>query len=457
MCARPGPRRPNQSRSRDVPPVFSDTAALAVPPSSRGGRPIVSPARVYDHTTSSGVSPSPSAPRDSATAPTAGVGGEARSWSLPVPDGAYAKVPAWTSREAWFDALLDVLATPEGAATLRAASVSRDTVCRVARADAESADHGTGRHVTTAHETVGRRTGLEWETVRKARRVLVKLGLAVVLVEGNYLRVDQRRAARLAHGGRQISAASVRALTMPRGTVQRTEPSTEAVDQPVDTDHLPAPCAGGTSSHLESGYPSALTRAVAASRRPRTTRNHPATSVSSPRPIELQRLAARVARRMPWLDRSGHIGALCDALQRAGVDGSAWSCGGLLAAVDAQVAADGWKVVDPSYQRDPLAYFVKLVRRAVASGVEPDLRRVARERAERAARAAQRAAEDDAARRGRAPMPAALRAQLDAARTVATPTFRRPVEQPAASPALRAKIAAMVARYGVPEGARDSI
>jgi len=39
--------------------------------------------------------------------------GRVGSWIIPAPEGAYGPVVAWTSGEAWFDAVLDALATPE--------------------------------------------------------------------------------------------------------------------------------------------------------------------------------------------------------------------------------------------------------------------------------------------------------------------------------------------------------
>ena len=36
------------------------------------------------------------------------------SWASRAPEGAYGPIPAWTSGAAWFDALMDVLATPAG-------------------------------------------------------------------------------------------------------------------------------------------------------------------------------------------------------------------------------------------------------------------------------------------------------------------------------------------------------
>jgi hypothetical protein len=73
---------------------------------------------------------------------------------LPAPVGACSSVVAWPSASAWFDAVMDVLSTPEGEAERRAAKVARDTLLRVAYADRLAADRRTGRDMATAHETV---------------------------------------------------------------------------------------------------------------------------------------------------------------------------------------------------------------------------------------------------------------------------------------------------------------
>lgn len=138
------------------------------------------------------------------------------SWSLQAPPGAYAAVPAWTSGAAWFDAVMDALRTPEGEELRRRVSIAPDTLLRIAHADMLAADADTGRGVSTAHETVAEVTGVCKKTVQRARGLLEALGLAVSIVEGRYLTVAEREAALSAHGGRQIKAASVRALTMPK-------------------------------------------------------------------------------------------------------------------------------------------------------------------------------------------------------------------------------------------------
>lgn len=320
-----------------------------------------------------------------------------------MPEGAYARVPVWSSGQAWFDALMDVLATPPGASARAAAALSVDTFLMVARQEWVSADVATGRGVTTAHETVAARAGVSVASVRRARRLLEVLGFSVTLQMGRYLTREERQAATAAHGGQQLKAASVRALTIPRPAPT------------VDIEHLPSSQDGLLLSSVRKHSPRrARARTWAASRPARKNRNPKTPHEREPRPIQVQRMAAGLVARVPWLGRGVHIGQVCDLLTRAGVDPSAWTVGGLLTAVDASLRADRIAALGPDEQRDPRAYFAWLLARVLGQGPEPDQDRVRREQRERAEERARRQAEHEARSARAVPMPAELHAQLRA-------------------------------------------
>lgn len=295
------------------------------------------------------------------------------SWSLAAPDGAYSGVIAWASGEAWFDALMDTLRTAAGEEARRRAKVAPDTLLRVARADWMSADVATGRGVATAHETVADDLGMSSKTVQRSRGLLEALGFAVTIVEGRYLTVAERRAARETHGGYQLRAASLRALTMPR-------PS-----QPVQNVHLPRRGKRMLSTHLLKNSPTrAGARRTGAPRpSPNTTKSpnpparrsaHPGT----PRPLPLQRLAAELVRRVRWLDTGRHLGALCDVLDMAGVDGERWSAGALIETMDRFTAERRLK--HPGEARNPLGFLRWMLTAAIDPGeLTPDERRAERD------------------------------------------------------------------------------
>ncbi len=327
--------------------------------------------------------------------------GARTSWALPAPEGAYARIPAWSSADDWLDQLTEALDTTAGESARRSVGITRDTFVTVAVAESKSADRSTGRNVTTAHETVAASTRLGVITVRRARRLLELLGFAVTVVRGRYMTEAERAEAHALHGGHQIRAASTRALTLPRPPRRlRRRPA-------VDNEQLPGSYPGTSSSHLRSRYPTTRRRASEAATRPAQTKE------SAPRPIVLQRLAAKIAARVPWIARRTHIGGLCDALVRAGVDPAQWTAGGLLTAMDDRARDDGWKVIDPTYQRNPLAYFTLELRRTLDAGAEPDIARAAREKTERAEQRHRRTAEDTETS---VPMPPEVRTAIDAIR-----------------------------------------
>lgn len=325
------------------------------------------------------------------------------SWTLPAPAGAYSELPAWSSAEVWFDALLDVLATPAGEECRAAAKVGRDTLLRVAYADRKAADQATGRGVATAHETVAAQLGMSAKTVQRVRRLIERLGLAVTVVEGRYLTTAERAAATARHGGRQDRAASTRALIMPR------EVGMVADRRPVENVHLPSPGRVKSSSPVRKYSPTralARTRKATAARRPAKTTGKTLIRSTKPRTLAVQQLAAELARRMPWLVRDGrHVGHLCDALDRQQLVQRGWTSQQILDRIDTYNRSTSTRTADPVAQRDPVSYLVWMLRRAIA----PDDLSPSVEAAERRDR-------NLAARRSATAEAAARRAQLDAER-----------------------------------------
>jgi hypothetical protein len=311
------------------------------------------------------------------------------SWSLEAPPGAYAAVPAWTSGAAWFDAVMDALRTPEGEELRRRVSIAPDTLLRIAHADMLAADVDTGRGVSTAHETVAEVTGVCKKTVQRARGLLEALGLAVTVVEGRYLTVAEREAAESAHGGRQIKAASVRALTMPKRWA-------------VENVHLPRRGDLGVKApDLEVKPTGASARESAAPRPPAKTTGSTRRGSSRsgwPRSIGVQRFAAGLVARMRWLADGRHIGQVCAMLERTGVDPDRWTIDAFMDALATGNKRAGFTVAEPSGQRDPVAYLGWQIKNAIdpnepTPAEEAQLRAI-QARAELEARRREREAEE---------------------------------------------------------------
>ena len=233
--------------------------------------------------------------------------------------------------------------TPTGETARAAAHVAIDTLLRVATADAAVADARTGRNVATAHDTVAAQLGMSAKTVQRARTLLERLGLAVTVWAGRYLTVLERAAARARHGAMQLRAASTRALISPKQAVALL---------PVENVQLPRRGRHTTTTHLSRKS----TTRVTARRR---------TASMTPVPVGVQRLAAQLAQRMPWLARDRHIGALARLLNRHQLDADAgWSAERLLRVIELHNRATGHLVPDPAKQRSPLGYLHTLLTAA---------------------------------------------------------------------------------------------
>jgi hypothetical protein len=287
-----------------------------------------------------------------------------------------------------------VLDTPQGCAALKQARISSGLVLRVAGQDADHADHHTGRDVATAHETVAELLDVAKITVRRARSVLEALGFAVTVVAGRYLTTAERETAHAHHGGHQLRCASVRALTIPRGcTSYRRE-------------HLPRrgwsePLASRTKC-LPSG--AQARPGTSAMRKPRP-----------PRSLAVQRLAAKLVQRLPWLAR-GHIGALCDVLAAHGLDEDGWTAQDVIEHLDARNRGRGLYSIPGSRQRNPLGLFRSQLQDALTTVTEPPQQRRAREARERAV-ARQAARDAHANAQAEAAAPEAVRRHAAAIRT----------------------------------------
>ncbi|WP_146079338.1 MULTISPECIES: hypothetical protein [unclassified Rathayibacter] len=298
---------------------------------------------------------------------------------------------------------MDALGTSPGEELRRAARVAPDTLLRVARADWLAADVDTGRGVTTAHETVAAALGMCGKTVQRARALMESLGFAATVLDGRYLTRAERNAAHAAHGGRQLRMASTRALIMPRPTpatlpapTSRTGESFGSVENVQLPRRRPLTSTAPVKRHSPTrGEP----RSGAASRQPRRRSDAKRSSTGRPavpRSIELQRFAAALAHRIPWLARGVHIGHVVGMLDRTGIDVSEWSVEGLMFAMNAWLSRDGRRVPETFTSRNALGFYGWVIRRVITEHSQLDTARrvaAAQRDADRARAAAERAAE----------------------------------------------------------------
>jgi hypothetical protein len=320
-----------------------------------------------------------------------------RAWHLTSDEGAYRDVLAWTSREAWFDAVLDALATGHGEELRSRAKVKRETLLRVALQDRRSADPRSGRGVYTSHATVARAIGVKSpRTVKRARDLLVELGFAVVIVVGRHLNAAERIEAQATHGRSQNRAASLRALTMPRpsgSADQNVTPSRR--DKFLRNSHLSeskknhrAQARAGEYSTTGAGTTISRTwdpRKAAA----RPGKDGQGPSLPQPRrtfPVwdpTLFAFAKAFQTRMPALRRF-HPATICKLLADAHIDPRRWhNADSLVSAMEhSNKTRGGWRFADPQQQRNPLAYTHHMLTLTVDPAAETPYEAYRRRRAE---------------------------------------------------------------------------
>lgn len=267
-----------------------------------------------------------------------------RAWMLP-PRERVSITPAWRNRAGWLRALAVALAMPHGVTVIRHEQTSRRAVLAVARIDAQTAEHRTGRNVATSHHTVSARAGLSIGTVQKCRRVLERLQFMRTVAVGRYLTNIERAEAAMWHGGRQIRAASTRILSLPR-------------------------YAGGYGS----GHLSRRDKDLS----PLTSRNHYPTRASArgaatrqqkqaKKSRQLVRLndqifAAKLRDRIGWLKGDFHTLAIARILNAENIDAGHWTVNEFCRALDKAAAQNGRRTEWTGIHH-PLAYLRHFVRK----------------------------------------------------------------------------------------------
>lgn len=273
--------------------------------------------------------------------------------------------PVWLSRDGWIDAVRAWAASPDFAALCASegVSIASATVVAVAVLWAESADHGTGRNTAVTRDRIAAKLGCAAKTVSRAWKVLGAAGWAVEAARG--------------HGSSSGHTAGNRPSIW--HLVSR-RPAVPAAADSGGNVHLP-PKAGCCLVPPVGNYsPSVRERA----REEVSTQTHPPARRrwrATPRPLAVQRLAAglvtpavgrgpdndgRRSALVVGLDR-GHLGAICDAITRAGIDAHAWTPKALAAALEADMKSRGWSW--PDRIERPGAFLASRLRRLPA---QPD-------------------------------------------------------------------------------------
>lgn len=242
------------------------------------------------------------------------------------------------------------------------------------------ADRSSGRGVATSHHTVAAALGMSAKTVQRARALLETLGLAVTVAEGRYLYKAEREAARAAHGGHQLRAASLRALTMPaRRSVENVQ-----LPRRGETTHLTHLL--DNSTKRASAQRTTATRPPAEIRTTKTPRPQKRVADRKPVPLPVQIFAAKLTVELPALARHGHIGAVSKMLSSVGVDMARWTVADLVSLIHRRLEQLGKSVFDLAGMRSPVGFISWLIREDLNSDemIPSEVREaIAAERAER--------------------------------------------------------------------------
>ncbi|MCD2114602.1 Rep protein [Rhodococcus rhodochrous] len=305
--------------------------------------------------------------------------GTGAALSLPVPAGAYARVPTWHSRRYWLTLCEWIVThTERGRAALTRHGIAAQTFLRVCAAHAHYAESATGRHVCAALATLATKEELSIDQLKRGRRALKTLDLGVELARGKKLNATEREAAARLHShvhGQlparpQIGAASVWALSAPAWAVEampapekpRKGPRRRRRRQPrfiprtgisATQDVSSGPHRSPSSAPQSSSGSLSVCLSVRKDHQARTRAGEQHSTSTTSRPLALQRAAAQLVERIPALRtivgiddttgrRRGHIGSICDLLVDAGIDTDRWTGIDIAQTLNHDTASRGW-------------------------------------------------------------------------------------------------------------------
>ncbi|WP_404316381.1 hypothetical protein [Prescottella equi] len=382
----------------------------------------------------------------------------ARALSLPIAAGASTRIPTWHSRAYWLS-LCEWLVThtERGRAALRRRGISAGSFVRGCAAHAAVAESATGRRVTACLDTLIDRSGLSIDQIKRCRRVLRDLELGVEQARGKKLNgIEREAAARLhaqVHGTaparQQRGAASVWALSAPLWAVE-TMPAPARSTQPVPNRRRTAarPSSQPTTSGLRSSRRSApqspsgsFSGVLSARKDHQRAQAHAGEKINTnkdPRDLDLQKAAAELVHRIPSLGAAigvedasgrarGHIGVVCDALVKAGIDTTRWTGLDIVQALNADGMRRGWTWPTAESMKSPIGFLTWRIAQLDWTGLSPTERIVVgrqvhgetpaatARRLVKRRRAAVAAAESAQARPASAEHRQAMRAQIAAA------------------------------------------
>lgn len=270
-----------------------------------------------------------------------------RGVHVAAPDGAYARIEAWRSREHWLTWVVPA-AVGAGRAVLARHHVDPDTFRAWALVKSGYAHSRTGRRCVVRPDTLASVMGVSVRTVQRCTAAARELGLERVVLRGRMLTFAECAYARR-HGSRQRGLSTEVALTFPqviRRIVDRVTPTRGRETHP--------------QTHLSTGVPGGLAAEQRGAASPRSDDRGRRRARCRPPGWSL---AAELARAVPWL--AGEPPArLAPALSRFASCGRPWQAADVAAAITGHTARLGAGPIRPETIRTrPAALLAAILRR----------------------------------------------------------------------------------------------
>lgn len=323
----------------------------------------------------------------------------------------------------WLRALELALEQPAIVRVMRRRRRGPGTLLAVARAFADHADFRTGRNVAVSFATIADQLHCENKTVKKAVQFLSFLGFHIEAVHGrNILSLDELAAARAAGAVDQTAIASTRHLVIPswaRRLLRAAAAGPREDPSAVSSAPLPPLDLVNDQSPVKESLQRRASAHTAGAPRRRALNEVFDLGGSLPawRP-GVQDFAAELVRKLPELLRTStskparikvqlpdgrideqliggrHIGQVCSVVARERLVERGWTVLQVIEHVGKHAAT--LRVSVPlTEQRDPLAWFVWILRRAIGQDqLSPTLRAQLDRDAARAENEARRAADE---------------------------------------------------------------
>ena len=263
-----------------------------------------------------------------------------------APDGAYARVPVWVSREHWLSSVVPVALAVHADKLHR--RVSPELMRRYLTVRSGYALAGTGRRCIVRPDTLASVLQIATRTVQLCQRVAREIGLEVVIQTGRMLNVTECTAARR-RGSRQRGLSTEVAFTCPAAI-----PRELWIFTPTRGTPLPV--------HLDCENPSVKPNPAASGRRKdaASPRQHQLTGSDR---SAVRALAVRMARTLPWLASEGPR-RLSPALTRFTTCTPAWTAEDLVHALADSALRQGRRspLADRAVRTRPAVLFAAMLR-----------------------------------------------------------------------------------------------